>query len=104
LVILRQAGQPVEWNKPFGLSGGRLTWRPVVPHPERPIQVSALALVTCDQGHECRVSERVHQIASDGTLSPSYVCGGTNCVFHEFVRLEGWSPADSGNQTPTMGS
>lgn len=52
-----------------------------------------------------------HQIAADGTVSPSVICGndgigatiavvpgglrvepssGTACTFHDFIRLEGW--------------
>lgn len=28
-------------------------------------------------------------VAHDGTVSPSVVC---DCGFHEFIRLEGWTP------------
>lgn len=51
-----------------------------------------LALVTCARQHTCRITARVHSIAPDGTLRPSYVCPVTGCDFHAFVRLEGWSP------------
>lgn len=30
-----------------------------------------------------------HEIASDGTVSPSVVC---DCGFHDLVKLEGWCP------------
>lgn len=36
-----------------------------------------------------------HQIADDGTVSPSVVCA-LDCGFHEFVRLEGWTPLRQG--------
>lgn len=32
-----------------------------------------------------------HQIADDGTVSPSVVCTTEGCGFHEFIRLEGWA-------------
>ena len=31
-----------------------------------------------------------HEIAPDGTVTPSVVCPTEGCDFHEFVRLEGW--------------
>jgi predicted RNA-binding Zn-ribbon protein involved in translation (DUF1610 family) len=33
-----------------------------------------------------------HNIAPDGTVSPSVVCPTAGCDFHEFIRLEGWTP------------
>lgn len=32
-----------------------------------------------------------HQIAPDGTVSPSVVCSHEECTFHEFIQLEGWA-------------
>lgn len=52
-----------------------------------------LALCTCGKGHTCRLSGKVHQVAADGTVSPSYVCPVTGCGYHEFVRLIGWDPS-----------
>ena len=35
-----------------------------------------------------------HEIAADGTVSPSLVCpwsiGGIQCGFHDHVKLDGW--------------
>lgn len=34
-----------------------------------------------------------HEVAADGTVSPSVVCDTGNCDFHEFIRLLGWHEA-----------
>jgi hypothetical protein len=34
-----------------------------------------------------------HDIASDGTVSPSVVCPYPDCAWHTFVRLADWSGA-----------
>lgn len=31
-----------------------------------------------------------HEIAEDGTVSPSVVCPRDGCTFHEYIKLEGW--------------
>jgi hypothetical protein len=31
-----------------------------------------------------------HDIAKDGTVTPSVVCPNGNCAFHDYVRLDGW--------------
>ncbi len=31
-----------------------------------------------------------HQIAGDGTVSPSVVCPHGVCGWHQFIRLDGW--------------
>lgn len=49
-----------------------------------------IAMATCPNGHMCRISDEVHQIAADGTLTPSYVCPVDGCGFHDFVKFEGW--------------
>lgn len=43
---------------------------------------------------ECgRFSHLRHQIAEDGSVSPSVVCPYTeDCGWHVFVILEGWKP------------
>ena len=33
-----------------------------------------------------------HEVAADGTVSPSLVCPRDGCAFHEYVRLAGWEP------------
>jgi hypothetical protein len=93
MISLSRAGDPVRWGEPDKGSAGPLTWRPVVPHPEQPKAFQGdLALCTCPNGHECRVSGNVHTVASDGAMSPSYVCPVDGCGFHEFTRLDGWTP------------
>jgi predicted RNA-binding Zn-ribbon protein involved in translation (DUF1610 family) len=34
-----------------------------------------------------------HEIAPDGTVSPSVVCPHDGCGFHEFIQLDGWQPS-----------
>lgn len=34
-----------------------------------------------------------HRVAADGTVTPSYVCPGDGCSFHEWVKLEDWVAA-----------
>lgn len=46
------------------------------------------ASFTCPNGHIGTLSD--HDIAEDGSVSPSVVCPYENCGFHEFIRLEGW--------------
>ncbi len=31
-----------------------------------------------------------HDIAADGSVSPSVVCDSDGCGFHEFIKLDGW--------------
>lgn len=92
MIVFARAGPPVEWGKPYGNERNPLTWRPVVPHPERPKSLDAVALATCANGHECSISPGVHTVAADGTLHPSYVCPVAACGFHVWARLDGWTP------------
>ena len=46
--------------------------------------------VCCANGHAAFLDD--HEIAADGTVSPSLVCPEDGCDFHEFVKLEGWMP------------
>ncbi len=48
------------------------------------------ALLACTRGHIASLSS--HEIAADGTVTPSVVCPEDGCDFHEFVQLEGWKP------------
>lgn len=48
------------------------------------------ALLACPNGHIGSLSD--HDIAPDGTVSPSVVCPHEGCTFHEFIKLEGWAP------------
>ena len=46
------------------------------------------AIVSCPKcGGSVSLSR--HEIAQDGSVSPSLVCP-YDCDFHEFVKLEGW--------------
>jgi hypothetical protein len=46
------------------------------------------ALFKCPNGHIGSLSG--HEIAEDGTVSPSVVCPHEGCDFHEFIKLGGW--------------
>lgn len=97
MISVRRAGDALEWGGGHGVGGGPLTWRPIVRHRDRPAPFAQdLALVTCPNGHEATLSGRVHAVATDGTVSPSYVCPygrvGEPCSFHNFIKLEGWTP------------
>lgn len=46
------------------------------------------ALFCCSNGHIGSLSN--HEIAEDGTVTPSVVCPHEGCNFHEFIKLEGW--------------
>lgn len=61
-------------------------WSPVLgvyPHIE--------VWFTCPNGHLGKLD---HEIADDGTVSPSVACPVEGCGFHELVKLEDWTPAD----------
>ena len=72
-----------------------LTWRLVTLPDGR-----KSADVTCARGHDGLIDE--HEIAADGTVSPSVVCTGypagdlsrapESCDWHEHIKLEGWPP------------
>lgn len=47
------------------------------------------ASMTCPNGHTLTL--RNHSISQEGNVSPSVVCPGTGCGFHEWVRLDGWN-------------
>jgi len=32
-----------------------------------------------------------HQIDQQGQVTPSVVCGNDDCVFHDYITLEGWA-------------
>lgn len=69
-----------------------LTWDYAVRFRNKEPYLRDLALVTCGMGHTTRLVSTVHQVAPDGTVTPSYVCTVTGCTFHEWVRLAGWDP------------
>jgi hypothetical protein len=50
-----------------------------------------IALVTCpDCGNSA--SLRGHTIRADGCVEPSLDCPHDSCTFHDWVKLEGWTP------------
>lgn len=61
-----------------------------IPEEHRRFYADAIAFGTCPKGHTCQLSSKVHSIAGDGTLTPSYVCPVAGCGFHEYVRFVGW--------------
>lgn len=58
--------------------------------PEDLKRVGIKAVICCPAGHLGSLVS--HTIADDGTLNPSLVCGREGCGFHEWGRLEGWTP------------
>lgn len=44
----------------------------------------------CANGHYGALTD--HEVARDGTVSPSVECPEKECTFHETVRLEDWEP------------
>lgn len=66
-----------------------LTWRPLFLDTTH---LRKSASFVCSNGHDGALLD--HEIASDGTVTPSVVCNGIpdgeGCDFHEMVKLEGW--------------
>lgn len=84
----------VEVPKHTGPTDEPMTWRPFGKN----------AIFICPNGHDGLLSTNDHQIADDGTVSPSVVCP-YDCTFHEFVRLLEWTPpASDGKATPERGT
>ena len=73
------------------------TWKPL-----RMADGSRKASYVCPNGHNGTLQD--HEIAVDGTVSPSVVCQGypagfrskdapaEPCTFHDHLKLEGWEP------------
>lgn len=53
---------------------------------EPPLRSAHVCCPGCGQ----TMSLRNHHIASDGTVTPSVVCG-LDCGFHDMVKLVGWT-------------
>ena len=45
--------------------------------------------MTCDKKHFSMLND--HEIADDGTVTPSVVCPDSECGFHEMIVLEDWN-------------
>jgi hypothetical protein len=69
-----------------------LTWDVAIKGPPGTFFADDLVLITCDQRHTLRMSGRIHKIADDGTVTPSWICRYYHCTFHAHIRLEGWDP------------
>jgi len=50
------------------------------------------ARVSCFRGHSGLIPD--HDIAADGTVSPSLACTWKGCHWHEFIRLTDWKPEE----------
>jgi hypothetical protein len=49
---------------------------------------SPTAFFRCPQCPTLGALAGTHDIAADGTVTPSVVC--PNCSFHEWIKLDGW--------------
>lgn len=57
--------------------------------------VHLYAVVCCPSCGRCMaIAARVHQVETDGRLTPSLVCP-FDCSFHTFVRFAGWVPGEA---------
>lgn len=45
-------------------------------------------MLRCPSGHVGRLD---HEIATDGTVSPSVMCMNPGCDFHDYVTLDEWT-------------
>lgn len=59
-----------------------LTWKPLTSDGKQ------TATLVCSEGHYGSIPD--HEIAEDGTVTPSVVCTQDDCTFHEHVKLVGW--------------
>jgi hypothetical protein len=50
------------------------------------------AILVCPNGHYERI--KFHTIDADGNVSPSVVCQGKDCNFHETIVLTNWNRKD----------
>jgi hypothetical protein len=91
VVVLKRRSQhiPDFFTRPHPLS-----WDVAIKGPPGSFFADDLALITCDKQHTLRMSGRIHKVAVDGTVTPSWVCTYYQCTFHEHVRLEGWETRD----------
>lgn len=45
-------------------------------------------IIACGNGHRAGIPD--HEVAENGTVTPSLQCPEDGCDWHETVRLEGW--------------
>ena len=60
-----------------------LTWKPLKDGDKRS------ASFICPNRHHGVLLD--HEIAPDGTVTPSVVCPEDGCEFHDYLKLEGWT-------------
>ena len=78
LIIPRDSTHPSEFPKG--------AWRAVKRDGVRAANLSCpLCGFRAGLGHNTN-----HEIAADGSVSPSVVCDNEGCSFHDFIKLEGW--------------
>lgn len=85
--------------RPWRTAPVPLTWEYAI-HPKNEYAHAYeddLAFIVCDRGHRLRVSRKIHSIAADGTLDPSWVCRGIGCSFHVYCQLVGWGTEPDGH-------
>lgn len=68
-------------SQPFPQPG---TWRPIT------IGAATSAFFRCPKCPTYGSFFGTHEIAADGTVTPSVAC--PNCDFHDSLFLEGWTP------------
>ena len=50
-----------------------------------------VAKFTCPQcDFTANLGGGTHEIAKDGVVTPSVVCDGQGCMFHDWIALVGW--------------
>jgi hypothetical protein len=82
----------IEFKKAAGRDPGKGEWSPSLDRGRRS------ALIGCPSCG-CFGSLGNHQIAADGTVSPSLVCPWepeNGCKFHDNGKLVGWDPTTGG--------
>lgn len=82
MIYLRESKASDVWQRERG------TWRGVKLTDQAGRRSATASCPDCGQ----TASLSGHEIAKDGTVNPSVVCPNANCNFHQFVKLEGWTP------------
>jgi hypothetical protein len=89
MLLLRRADQRIPDH---GIPAEPCTWDYAKHTPKGSMFEHDLALVTCAEGHTLRLTSRVHRIAADGVVTPSWVRTYPGCSWHVFIKLEGYNP------------
>ena len=60
-------------------------WQPITSDGKK------TALIYCPKCGDFKASlAGTHEIAKDGTVTPSLICGAETCDFHEHIKLQDW--------------